>query len=378
MKKRISSLSIIRMISIKDMKSYSRDKVWMVLTPFLLVAIIILFWVLPRSVDETIVVGIHQENMGRYIEAFEKGSAAEQGLKIVEFDSAEDMADAIEEGKDVKGPDGKKVGVGIGIDFGGDFLENIQSGRDTEVDIYLAPSVAEEEKTGVSSFVREFAYSVAGDELPVKMPAEDEIILGEDRIGRQVPLRDVMLPILVFIVLLTESMALSSLVAAEVHSKTIQALEVSPATTGEIIISKTGTGTLLAFSQGALLLLLTGVFTSSNWLLLLIVVLLASFMMAGVGILSGSVGKDFMGTLFVSMIFFLPMIVPTFAAIFPGTQSFWIKLIPTYASVQSLVNICAYGKGWSENLVYMGLAAAWSVVFVSIGVVALQRKVAKL
>lgn len=378
MKKKVSSLSIIKSITAKDMKEFTRDKVWMVLTPLVIIVFVAIFWVLPGTVDETVVIGVHQENMGETVKGLQQGVSAKEGLEIVQFDTAKEMADTIETGRKVEGAEGDKVSVAIGIDFGSDFTERISAGEQTKVDIYISPNVAEEEKAYVKSFVREIAYAIAGEELPVKMPQEDEVILGVDRAGKQVPLRETMLPIIVIVVLLTESIALSSLVATEIRSKTIQALAVSPAKTSDIIISKTGSGTLMSFGQGILILALTGAFTSRNWLLLIVVVMLASVLMAGVGIMSGSLGRDFIGTLFISMVFLVPMIIPAFAVLFPGTQSFWIKILPSYGAVQSVVGVVAYEDGWVDSLPYILMGAAWSFVFCAVGVFALRRKVASL
>ncbi|MBN2168814.1 MAG: ABC transporter permease [Actinobacteria bacterium] len=376
--KTISSFSIIRRISAKDLKLFTRDKVWMVLTPLVVVVFIVIFWILPSTVNESIVIGVHQENMEELIEGYQKGAAAEEGLVLVQFDSTKKMAEAVETGEKVKGPGGDEVSTGIGIDFGNDFMQKVANGEPTTVDIYLSPDVPEDERTYVTSFVREMAYAIAGDELPVTFPEEDEIILGVDRAGKQVPLRDLMLPVIVFVVLLTEAVALSSLVANEVRLKTIQAIAVTPATIGDVIMSKTASGTIMSFSQGIFILALCGAFTTSNWLLLITVVLLAAFLMAGVGIMSGSVGKDFIGTLFVSMIFLIPMIVPAMAVLFPGAPNFWIKILPSYGAVQSIVGVTAYGDGWADSLPYILMGAGWSIVFIAGGIFALRRKVAKL
>ncbi|MBN1288992.1 MAG: hypothetical protein JXA49_05070, partial [Actinobacteria bacterium] len=214
--KNISSFSIIRRISTKDLKLFMRDKVWMVLTPLVVVVFIVIFWILPGTVDESMVIGVHQENMEELIEGYKKVAAAEEGMVLVQFDSTEKLANAVETGGKVKVPGGDEVSTGIGIDFGNEFMQKVEAGEPTTVDIYLSPDVPEDERTYVTSFVREMAYAIAGDELPVTYPEEDEIILGVDRAGKQIPLRDLMLPVIVFIVLLTEAIALSSLVANEV------------------------------------------------------------------------------------------------------------------------------------------------------------------
>lgn len=378
MKKKVSSLSIIRAIMGKDLKAYSRDKVWAILTPLVLVAMIIVFWVLPNTVNETIVLGVHQSGMDDIIKGLQKENSGDEGLFIVEFDSAKKMADVITDGKKVTGPDGKKVGMDIGVDFGSGFMENVASGKPTEVDVYVSSDIPAELRTAITAYVREISYSIAGDTMPVSYPKEDEIILGEDRVGRQVPLRNMIRPIMVFMVLLTEAFALSALIATEIRKKTVQALVVTPASTIDVITAKTTSGTLMSFGQAVFLLVFTASFTARNWPLLLVTALLGAILIAGVGMLSGSVGRDFIGTLFVGMAFMIPMIIPAFAVLFPGTQSLWVKIIPSYGFIQSIVGVAAYGDGWAETLPYLGITAAWSFVLCMVGVIALQRKVATL
>jgi ABC-2 type transport system permease protein len=68
----------------------------------------------------------------------------------------------------------------------------------------------------MTSAVRELAFALSGAPLPVTLEGGDVIVLGEDRAGDQVPLRERMRPLLVFFVLITESLALASLIATEV------------------------------------------------------------------------------------------------------------------------------------------------------------------
>lgn len=371
-------VSIVRAIVAKDLREYSRDRLWMILTPLVLVAFTLVFWLLPSTVDESFVVGVHQEGMGTLIERLEQGTASNEGFTIVEFGSAEELARAVEGETEAVGPDGRKVSVPVGVDFGTSFRSDVEAGRTAAVDVYVSPDAGEETRTAVTAFVRELAYSLAGDEPPVTMPEESELILGADRAGAQVPLRERMRPIIVFIILLTESFALSSLVANEVRTKTAVAISVTPASTGDIIAAKTVTGTALALGQAVILLAATRTFTWGNWPMLLAAALLGAALATGVGMASGAAGRDFMGTLFIGMAFLIPMMVPAFAVLFPGTPSGWITALPSYGVIQALVAVTSYGAGWADILGYLGLSAAWIAALGAFAVLALGRKVASL
>lgn len=371
-------LRIIRAISAKDLTEYTRDRLWMILTPLVLIAFTVVFWLMPSSVEETIVLGVHQKGMDTLIAQLASGADARQGLMVVEFDSAKELASAVEGRTKAKGPDGEELSVPIGVDFGAGFASDIAAGRTPEVDVYVSPETPEELRGAVTAFVSELAYGLTGDESPVVMPEPSEILLGTDRAGSQVPMRERFRPIVVFMILLTESFALSSLVATEVRTKTAAALSVTPASTGDIIAAKTVTGTTLALGQAVILLALTRSFTADNWLMLLVAAALGATLATGVGVVSGSWGRDFMGTLFIGMAFLIPMIVPAFAVLFPGTPSAWIKVLPSYGVIQALVGVTAYGQGWADILPYLALAAAWSFALCAAGVFALGRRVRSL
>jgi len=250
----------------------------------------------------------------------------------------------------------------------------VPKGRPATVTVYVDSSVPSELRTAMSAMVREITYQLAGVGLPVTQPSQELIVLGEDRAGDQVSVQETMRPLLALFVLLVESIALAGLVAVEIQARTAKALVATPATIGDLLAAKGATGTLLAFGQAALLLLLTGSFAYEP-VLLLVAVGIGSVMMAGVGMIAGSSGRDFMTTLFTSIFFILPLAIPAFAALFPGTASPWVQVLPTYGLVETLVGVTTYGLSWSGALVYLAIAAAWCVALFGAGWFLLKRRV---
>ena len=61
-------------------------------------------------------------------------------------------------------------------------------------------------------------------------------------------------------------------------------------------------------------------------------------MVSGVSMIAGAAGKDFIGTVFYGMLFMIPLMIPAFATIFPGSASAWVKVLPSYPMVQGVVN----------------------------------------
>jgi len=92
----------------------------------------------------------------------------------------------------------------------------------------------------------------------------------------------------------------------------------------------------------------------------------------------GAAGKDFLGTLFYSMLFLLPLMIPAFSILLPGTASAWIRFLPTYGMTQVLAGVTAYGLGWADVWQNLAAASAWVVVIYLAGLFTLKRKVESL
>ena len=106
------------------------------------------------------------------------------------------------------------------------------------VTVYSDANVPEEIQGAMTSFVREAAYQLAGQELPVTMSDEESIVLGEDRAGDQVTLQDKLRPMLIFMMLLMETFSMSSLVSTEVLQRTVTAVLVTPAKIGDFLVGQ--------------------------------------------------------------------------------------------------------------------------------------------
>ena len=369
MKRPVSRAAIILAVIKKDLKEFSRDRMWAILTLLSIASFIVLFWLLPNTVNETITVGVHQRGLDKFMDRIIQEH--EGALVIREFDSPEDLMRA------VSGEAEDKKAIPIGLDFPKDFMERLLSGEKPAVRVYVDAGVPNQITRAMSSFVREIAHELTGNELPVTEPDETTVVLGEDRAGHQIPFRARLLPILVFLILLMESLALASLIANEIQSGTITALLVSPAGSGVILMAKALFGTLLAFSQAFLVLLAAGTM-GDNTLQLSTVLFLGALMVSGMGMLLGSAGKDFMGTLLLGILMLIPLVAPAVGAIFPGSASPLIRAIPSFAVVKGLVNATIYDEGWTALAPYLGLAVLWNTIILGAGFYVLKKKAVKL
>lgn len=380
----VSRLAILLALLKKELLVFSRDKLYLFLTALTLVIVVVFYHLLPDTVDETITVGL-SPSVQTLVEASAESLAAlgvpeasiaelrdaprlaeEQGLILTEFDTAEEMAAAIESGDEVQ----------IGVAVPPDFVERVLAGeRDIEVTVYSQAAVPDEVQAAMSGFIREIARQLAGEELPVRFPAEDLIILGPDRMGDQIPLRDRMLPMFALMILLMESFALASLISVEVLQRTASAVLVTPARVSDMLAAKTIFGSGLAFVQGMFVLLVLGAFTSANWLPLTLTMLIGALIFTSLAMVAGAAGKDFMGQVFYTMGFTVPLLIPAFAILFPGSAATWVTFLPTWPLLDVIVGVTVYDAVLADVWPSMLMALAWGLALYAVGLVVLRRKV---
>jgi ABC-2 type transport system permease protein len=415
MSRPISRPAIVAALLKKELKAYARDKIYLILTLAVLIAIPIAYTFLPDGVDQTITLAVSPPVASMIDDARDSlkamGATEEQlaeldqadlteeqeGLLLVEFDSEQEMQQVIEGTREawrtedgaliLRDPEGaedepegaEKLGVGIGIAFPDAFVRDVAAGVEgITVTVYSDADVPEEIRGAIESFVREAAYQLAGRELPVVMADEEAIVLGTDRVADQVSMKDKLRPMLIFMVLLMETFSMASLVATEVLQRTVTAVLVTPARIGDFLMAKTIFGTLMSLGQGLLVLLLVGGLTAENWSLVLVALLMGSIMFTGVALYVGASGKDFMGQLFYTMLVTIPLLIPAFSVMFPGTAAVWVQAIPTYPIIDTLVGAFAYGRTWSDAAASLAYAAVWLVILYGAGLFALKRKVESL
>jgi ABC-2 type transport system permease protein len=362
-------LGIVRAILAKDLREFARDRFYVLVSIVGLVFYVVVFWVLPATVDETVGLGVHLEGGGSLVTGLglQVASGQVEGLEVVAFDSGEELSAAIESGE---------RRVVAGLDFPAGFLQDVAAGVPVTVRVLLPGDAPEELRPALAGLVRELSYAVAGEAPPVTPPDLQDVVVGPDRVGQQVSIRERMRPMFLFFVLLVEMFALAALVAAEIHERTITAVLVTPARVSDVLVAKATLGTLLAFSQGLLLLLVTGSATS-GFLLLATALLLGAILVTGVALIAGSTGRDFVGIVFWSVLFMIPLAVPAFSTLFPGAAAAWVQALPTYGLVQVLIGVTAYGEGWADSLPDLASLLVWCVVVIGIGVTVLGRRVAR-
>jgi len=414
MKKSVSSSRLLISILKKDIRVYSRNMIYLFLTILGLAFFVAIFWLVPDTVDEEInfaitpplevifsegketllARGFPEENLGQLEEA--ESAFEEEGLFLVEFENEELLKKVIQgeleiyktepgsfvihdpDGEQSRPEDADKINLDIGMSFPATFLSDAVLEQKPKVTIFADASVPDELRGAMEGFVREMAYQLAGYELPVELPDEETIILGQDRVGEQISMREKMRPLIAFFIMMMETFALASLISNEVLQRTVTALLVTPLRTWHFLLAKTIFGTALAMGQAVIILILIGAFTTTNWHLLLVTVLLGSLLFTAVAMFVGSAGKDFIGQLMYSMLFLIPLMIPSFAVLFPGSVATWVRALPSYPIVRLLYDITIHEIPWADALSFLIYAASWTLVLYGISLVVLKRKVTAL
>ena len=387
----VSSRSVVSAIVAKDLRTFGRDRFWLFMTALALVWFVALYYLLPNTVDENVRVGVHWTGTDAALEVL---SSSESGIEWVRYASRDELLAALgvtppdDEGADsvwdrIKAwidrdePARTPEPIGIGIDFPDDFLVKVHLTIPTGVVLYVAPDTPEDVRDALTVLIREGAYALTGQALPIAPPEAETVVLGTDRAGEQVPLRDKVKPLYAFMMLLMETLALGALTAEEVSSRTVTAVLATPARAVDFLVAKALVGTALAFSEAALLMLLVRAF-GDRPLMLAVALLLGAVLVTGVALILGASGRDFISLIFFSLLFLIPLAIPAIAELFPGSASPWVKILPTYGLVQAIVGATVYDVSWSDAAPHLASLALWCVAALVVGLVVLRRKVATL
>ncbi|KTB49211.1 ABC-2 family transporter protein [Dehalogenimonas alkenigignens] len=194
--------------------------------------------------------------------------------------------------------------------------------------------------------------AAAGSELPVTI---DTVALGDEA---SLPWSDRLLPLIVLMgVFYSGLMIPSSALINEKQHRTLEALYVTPATLGDIFLSKGVIAVALATIMGVLTLVLSGSFNGPAPLIVL-VLFLGAMMATEIGLLTGAWVSD-MNSLFAvlkagGILLFGPAIV----FMFPQIPSWVGYVFPTYYVIRPVVDLAVNGASFGDVAVFIGVLAA--------------------
>ena len=337
------NLQVIRTLVIKELMIFFRNKFFAVITVLALVAYIGIYLAMPSEVDVEMEIGLYSE-----------GGVSEETLAlfeanyitIIEAESVEALIEAVEDG-----------------DTPGGIV--LSEAEETQVKLYLSAKSPQELNDAI-----EVLINMVFNESKVNITFA---VLGHDFGGESLAMRERMLPLFAVIILVMEVMGLSTLIAEERSTKTLQALLVTPMSLGEFFISKGIMGVGLAFSQAFIMMLVVGGL-SSEPLPIIVVLFFGAMLVTGIAFLIGSFGRDMMSNVGWMMLAMFTMMIPALTVMFPGTSADWIKIIPSYYIVDTVHQVVNYGAQWGDVWQNIAMTFAFAVAFLTLGVEVLKRR----
>jgi len=342
----------IAILVAKDLRLFFKN-------PFIAVIVLLgvftltgLYFLLPRTVDETLEIGVYAPAM-----PFLPGQAEGEGFSLQAFDSEEALKEAVTEGDTMAG-----VAVSPGA------LADHMRGGQLRITLYIPSDIPEELRDSVEVLLQT-ALAEGGDPA---LEIEEEV-LGRDMLGEQIAPRSRMRPLLAIVIVMFEIFGLANLISEEIEHRTLQAVLTTPVTTAEVVTSKAITGVFIAFSQALFFSAVAGALAVKP-LIILVTLLLGALLAAGVGFLVASIARDFMTVIVVSMIIMIILIVPGFTVIFPGAFTGWIKAVPAHYLVDTVHRVTNFGAGWSEVWRNILILVGFDAVIFGAGILVLRRK----
>jgi ABC-2 type transport system permease protein len=314
------NLSLITALVQKDFKLYFKNKLFAFLTILMLVFYVVIFYLLPNTVDETIEIAWFGPTLpGQFMTDLEA-----EGLILRMYASDAELQAAVQTGDEL-----------VGVMLPEDFVQQIRSGEKPRATIYVNSQIPEEFRGVYNLLIEEMSYFFSGQTLNIEA---EEVVMGPDMAGQQIPPRQRMVPMLAVFLLIVEMMGLASLLTTEIEMGTIRALLVTPLSTVGLFISKGIAGILLIFSQVALIMAITGGFRNEP-VLLAGTLLLGALMVTGLALLISSVSRDVLTVTAWSILAMFLLAIPSFNILMPGLTTQWIRVLPSYYLIDPVFRI---------------------------------------
>ncbi|MBN1163372.1 MAG: ABC transporter permease [Candidatus Krumholzibacteriota bacterium] len=346
---------IIGTLVASDFRNFIRDKFVSIMMAAGMALFIAIYFLMPGKVEETIKIGLYLPQIPHLTGMLPR----EEGVEFYQAQSEEDLKREIMERR-----------ILFGISAPGDGGTSLQSGQRPRIFVYYPSDVPDEIKEMGTILVGEMINEAGGYRSGIEAA---EIVLGPDMGGKQIPHRNRMLPLLVFVFLISETIGLANLITEEWRGGTVRALLTTPMTGVDFFAAKGITGLWMSLSQIFLLLILTGSL-GRNALLIAVTLLLGALMINGAAFVIASASRDMMSVIGWGTLFMMLLAVPAITVMIPGPVAGWIKVIPSYYLVDILHRAINFGISWEGNLRGLLYLGGLDLAFNFLGIVALKRK----
>ena len=349
------NLGVIKALAAKDFALFFRNRFYTYITVIGIVFYLIIYFVMPSSVDENLEIGLYASVLPPVFELIQE----EEGLDIVLFEAEESLKEAVTDGV-----------YQAGIALPADIMEKFASGEKPRIMLYFSTDTLDEVKDAVETMVRELAYLQTSQALAIDISAE---VLGRDMLGEQIPIRDRMRILLAIMLIMFEMMGLASLISEEVEQGTIRALLVTPMSARELFTAKLIMGVSLTFTQGVLFMAIVGGL-NNQLLITIIALLLGSALFTGTGFLIASLARDMLSSMGWGITALLIYSIPSFGIMFPGIITDWAKAIPSYYLADTIHQASNFNAGWGDTWTNILILLGFNIVIIWGGIMALRRR----
>lgn len=346
---------IIGALVLKDLVLYFKNQFFAFVTILGLVFYIVIYFVMPSTVDETLDLAFYAPAMPPLL----ADELAAEGADIATVPSEDALKQAVFDGD-----------FPVGIVLPEELMPTLAAGQRGEIRVYFSADFPPELEDAYTILMEEIGYALSGRELNLNVTEE---ILGVDRAGEQVPERDRMRPLFAVFLLMVETLGLASLISSEIVGGTIQALLVTPTSVMGLFVSKGIMGVGIAFLQAVIIMAATGGLAENAGIILL-ALLLGSMLVTGIAFLVASVAHDLMSVMGYGIILMLALTVPALGVLIPGAISDWVRVIPSFYLVDTVHQVANLGAGWADVSSNIVILLAFTLGIGGLGVVTLQRR----
>jgi ABC-2 type transport system permease protein len=343
----------------KDLKLFFRNPLFAVLTGLILILLPVTYYLLPAEAEQALTIGLYAPRKPQEL----VHQLEQRRLRVETVASHEALVEQIEDNA-----------LDAGVSLSQADLNALETGQPVQIRLMLPAGAPREFATSmtllVSMAANEASYALSGVRYTLEA---DEEILGHDRVGEPIAVRDRLLPMFAIVLLLTETMGLAGLITEEVERRTLRALRLTPARAGEIFSAKGLMSVGLSFLQTVLLVAVTGGL-SSQPVLVLLALLLGALLVTGVGFLIASVARGYLSAIGYGTLALLLLGLPAFNLLFPGTVSRWVSYIPSYYLVDTLHLLMNFQADWSAVRLNLSILLVLSLAVLLVGKLALDRR----
>jgi ABC-2 type transport system permease protein len=243
----------------------------------------------------------------------------------------------------------------MGIVLPSNFNTELAAGT-IKIKAYVWGESLAKNRTVIPLAIADAVRELSGAELPVNI---ESIALGDKS---SVPWSDRLLPLTVLLAVFLGGMMLpASSLIHEKQRRTLEALNVTPTTIGDIFTAKGIIGAVLATLMGVITLAISTSFGGSP-LGMVVVLALGAVMAAEIGLIVGAFIKD-INTLFALWKFGgILLFGPAIVYMFPQIPSWIGYIFPTFYVIKPVTDMSVLGVGFGQVALYVGILVAIVVV----------------